>query len=66
MKDIKQFIEKKGIKQLMICKELGIDPGSLSKYLNHWAKLPKKHHSKLAEFLGLSVEEILTNELKGN
>lgn len=61
MTKVKEIIFRKGMKQLQIAKDIGIDSSKLSKFVNGWVPLPKKYHKRLAKYLGIRVEEIQKN-----
>lgn len=56
--NLKQMLHKKGIKQVDLVKELGVDPGRVSLQVNCIRDLPEKHQEKLARILQVSLQEL--------
>ena len=58
MNNIKQIIKDKGIKQIYICKELGINESVLSLIING-KRLPSQSRLKaLARYLKVSIKDL--------
>ena len=58
MKNIKKFLDERGIKQVDLVRQLNVDPARISMQVNGVRDLPKKYQAKLAEILNISVEEL--------
>jgi|TARA_R100000152_G_C6773813_1_gene201321 transcriptional regulator with XRE-family HTH domain len=58
MNNIKQIIKDKGIKQIYICKELGINESVLSLIINNKRKPSQARLKALAKLLGVSIKQM--------
>ena len=58
MNNIKQIIKDKGIKQIYICKELGINESVLSLIINNKRKPSQDRLKALAKLLGVSIKQM--------
>ena len=58
MNNIKQIIKDKGIKQIYICKELGINESVLSLIINNKRKPSQSRLKALAKLLGVSIKQM--------
>ena len=56
--NLKQMLYKKGLRQVDLVKELGVDPARVSLQVNCIRNLPERYHEKLARILGLSIEDL--------
>jgi cobalamin biosynthesis protein CbiD len=61
---LKEYLNAKGIKQVAIAKATGLEPGRISLHVNEVFALPSKHLIKVADFLGVTLEEVRTNNIK--
>lgn len=56
------LMRKKGIKNIELARQIGVGEAQVS----HWKAcrnyIPPKHHKALAEFLGVSIEEIIDSK----
>ena len=55
---IKEVIRKKGIKQIYICKELGINESVLSLIINNKRKPSQDRLKSLAKLLNVSIKQM--------
>ena len=55
---IKEVIRKKGIKQIYICKELGINESVLSLIINGKRKPSQERLKALAKILNVSIKDL--------
>jgi hypothetical protein len=60
---LKEFFACKGIKQTGCSRETGIDISMLNKHLNDVQKLPEVQQRTLANYLGITVDEINNNRV---
>ncbi len=60
---IKIFLTNRNLRQIEIAHQLGIDGSLFNKYVNGWAKLPKKYVPILSKILNLSEKTILENKV---
>ena len=58
---IKEVIRKKGIKQIYICKELGINESVLSLIINGERKPSQERLKALAKILNVSIKDLYPN-----
>lgn len=58
MRKLKEVLIRKGIKQVDLVRELGVDPGRVSLQVNGHRSLPEKHQIKLADLLNVTLEEL--------
>ena len=58
MNNIKQIIKDKGIKQIYICKELGINESVLSLIINGKRKPSQERLKALAKILNVSIKDL--------
>ena len=58
---IKEVIRKKGIKQIYICKELGINESVLSLIINGKRKPSQERLKALAKILNVSIKTLYPN-----
>ena len=58
MNNIKQIIKDKGIKQIYICKELGINESVLSLIINNKRKPSQSRLKSLAKLLNVSIKQM--------
>ena len=58
MNNIKQIIKDKGIKQIYICKELGINESVLSLIINNKRKPSQARLKALAKLLNVSIKQM--------
>ena len=58
---IKEVIRKKGIKQIYICKELGINESVLSLIINGKRKPNQERLKALAKILNVSIKDLYPN-----
>jgi len=56
--NIKQIIKEKGIKQIYICKELGINESVLSLIINNKRKPSQNRLKALARILNVSIKQM--------
>jgi len=56
--NIKQIIKEKGIKQIYICKELGINESVLSLIINGKRKPSQSRLKALARILNVSIKDL--------
>lgn len=61
---VKEFIQKKKIKQVEIACSIGASPAQVSNFINGWVPLPQKYEEALSGFLGLSLSEIRNNKVE--
>ena len=61
MNNIKQIIKDKGIKQIYICKELGINESVLSLIINNKRKPSQERLKALAKILNVSIKDLYPN-----
>jgi plasmid maintenance system antidote protein VapI len=61
---IRDLLAYKRLRVCEVAKIIGVSSSSLSLHINGWTSLAVKHHSKLAETLGITVEEVKTNCVK--
>jgi len=57
--NLKKMLYQKGIKQVDLVKQLGVDPGRISLQINGVRPLPEKYQKMLAKILQVSLEEIM-------
>ena len=58
MNNIKQIIKDKGIKQIYICKELGMNESVLSLIINNKRKPSQERLKALAKILNVSIKDL--------
>ena len=58
MNNIKQIIKDKGIKQIYICKELGINESVLSLIINNKRKPSQSRLKALAKILNVKIADL--------
>ena len=63
---IKQLRKEKGLTQIQLAHELGVDQASISKWESGKANPTKEYEDKLAEFFGVSVDVLLGFESHEN
>lgn len=61
---VKEYMIRNRKKQVEVAFREGIPLGVLSRYLNGWGPLPRRHQESLAKYLQISVLEIEQNKVK--
>lgn len=57
-RSLKVILAERNIRSMEICRALNIHPSMFSLYLNGWRRLPSLIKEEIAEYLGISEEEI--------
>ena len=58
LKKIKKLLLDKDISSLKMAKDIGINPSTLSLYLNGWKAVPEDAQNKIAAYLGVEEKDI--------
>ena len=56
---LKDIIQKKGLKQTDLSLELGLSKSALSQKINGLREFKKSEIIKLADYLGLTIDEVM-------
>ncbi len=56
---LRDFMESTGMKQAELSRRLGVSPATISEILSGNRKVMKKRHSKIAEVIGVSQDDLL-------
>lgn len=64
--NLKSILYQKGIKQVDLVKQLGVDPGRVSLQINCIRPLPEKYQEMLCKLIGISLEELNSLNKKGD
>ena len=55
---VKREIARRGIPQCALAKAVKVSHSEVSRWLNSWIPVPKKHRRRLARFLGVRMDEL--------
>jgi transcriptional regulator with XRE-family HTH domain len=55
---LKNILYRKGIRQVDLVRQLGLDPGRISLQINGIRPLPEKHQERLCKILGISRKRL--------
>jgi transcriptional regulator with XRE-family HTH domain len=58
MINFKALLKEKRIKQVEIAMECGVQPSSMSQFLNGVKPIPSRYHKKIGRMIGISVTSI--------
>jgi transcriptional regulator with XRE-family HTH domain len=58
---LKYYLDLKGIKQIEMAFQIGINPSTFNKFLNGYTLLPTQFHEKLCRALGCSQDKLRGN-----
>jgi transcriptional regulator with XRE-family HTH domain len=58
---LKKLIFENDVKQLSMARDIGVDPGHLSKIVCGWVQPSKEMRKKIAEYLNVKEDKLFTN-----
>jgi len=60
--NLKEIIEKMGLKQVEVAHRIGMRPCNLNIVLSGYVTCPKKYRQRLADLLNIGIEELSQGE----